>query len=63
MTKSRSNESASPSFQINRLQTTAARAWAQRSVPPQIREVVLGLVTSGGEDDADRELGAVDKVP
>ena len=51
-------------FQINRLQSTAARAWAQRSVPPQIRESVLSLVTCGEGDDGDGgDLAAVvDKV-
>ena len=52
-------------FQINRLQSTAARTWAQRSVPPQIRESVLRLVTCGREGDGDDgggDLAVVDKV-
>ena len=49
--------------QINRLQSTAARAWAQRYVPPQIRESVLNLVTCGGVDSGDDNEGdlALDK--
>ncbi len=32
-------------MQINRLQSTAARSWAQRFIPPQVRELVLSYVT------------------
>ena len=55
-------ETAVMNFQVNRLQSTAARAWAQRSVPPQIRESVLSLVTRSEGDDDGGALAVVDKV-